>query len=162
GQRYPVPSGDRPNARLHGAGGDLPGASGDDRGDHLSSGVPAARTVPRYLHPADDCDPGRHRPGVDDDVPPTTRRAELPAVAGRPATLALDLLTRYGDSGAGCGRNLAMDAARDADRARWPGFVTDRAAGVGCRRWRGPVANLPRHHPAIDPALPDGRGGTAH
>ena len=46
----------------------------------------AARTV---VHPADDGDAGGDRLGVDHDVPPSVRRAELSADLGRPAAVDL-------------------------------------------------------------------------
>ncbi|KTT89290.1 hypothetical protein NS44R_15040 [Mammaliicoccus sciuri] len=55
---------------------------------------------------------------MDHDVPPAARRAELSAVVGRPAAAALGVQPDDGDPLAGAGRDLAMDAAGDADRAR--------------------------------------------
>ncbi len=46
------------------------------------------------LHHADDGYAGRDRAGLDHDVPSAARRAQLPALAGRPAAAALGVSSR--------------------------------------------------------------------
>src|SRR5258708_10359010 len=89
------------------------------RGYRVSRQISDARFSARPFHFADDGNASRDRFGVDDDVPPATRYPQLPLVAGRPAAAALGVSPRDRDSFAGHGRDLAMDAAGDADRARW-------------------------------------------
>ena len=92
----------------------------------VSPEISAARLPARPLHHADDGDAGGDRAGVDHDVPPAARRAELSALARRHAAAALGVPSRHRDPLAGPGRDLAMDAAGDADRARRAGGDPDR------------------------------------
>src|SRR6266404_1245844 len=105
---------------LYRAVGSAAAAARHARGGGVSRQISDARLSARPLHPADDGNPGRDRAGVDDDVPPATRYPQLPAVARRPAAAALGVSPRDRDPIPGPGRNLAMDAAGDADRARRP------------------------------------------
>ena len=61
------------------------------RGACLPPPLPPARPRARRLHPADDGDAGRGGPGLDHDVPPAARRAELAADQRRPAALHVGL-----------------------------------------------------------------------
>ena len=105
----------------------LPLIFGTLRGRRVPPEISAARLPARRLHHADDGDAGRDRAGVDHDVPPAARRAELSALADRPAAAALGVRSRHRDPVAGAGRDLAMDAAGDADRARRARRAADRA-----------------------------------
>ena len=98
--------------------------------------------------------PGGDRAGLDHDVPPAARRAELSAVAGRPAAAALGVSPGDRDPFAGAGRDLAMDAAGDADRARRPRRDPDRALRKRADRRRQFLADVPLHHAAADHAVP--------
>src|SRR6266404_3294339 len=89
----------------------------DLRGRRLSREFPRPRRAAGDLHHADDGNPGRDRAGVDHDVSSAARGSQLSALAGRPAAAALGVPPRDRDPVAGAGRNLAMDAACDADRA---------------------------------------------
>ena len=105
----------------------LPLMFGTLRGGGVSQQISDARLPARPVHPADDGNAGRDRAGVDHDVPPATRHPQLSAVAGRHAAAAVGVSPRNRDPLAGAGRDLAMDAAGDADRARRPRRDPDRA-----------------------------------
>ncbi|CAA9579768.1 MAG: ABC transporter, permease protein 1 (cluster 1, maltose/g3p/polyamine/iron), partial [uncultured Thermomicrobiales bacterium] len=162
GRGRPLPGGGRPHLRLHALRGRPPRPLRRPGGAHVPPGVPAARLLPRRLHPADDRHPGCHLPRLGDDVPPPAWGAELPAEPGRPAALALGLRAGHRDPLAGAGRDLAVDAAGDADRARRSGGDADRATGVGPDRRRRRLADVLGHHPAADPPLHHGRGCPPH
>src|SRR4030095_774036 len=120
----------------------------NDRGADLPSAVPIPRRLARHLHHADDGDAGRGGAGMDDDVPPAAGRAQLPAVAGRTAAVAVGLLAATRDPEPGPGRGVALDAARHADRAGWLGGAADRAVRVGETGWRIGVAAASPSHPS--------------
>lgn len=58
------------------------------------------------------------------------------------------------DPVAGAGRDLAMDAARDADRARRPRGFAHRALRERADRRRLDLADVPPHHPAAGRPVP--------
>ena len=68
---------------LHAAVGRRAAVPRHARGADLRYEISAARLPARHLRHADDGDAGRHRAGLDDDVPSAARRAQLSAVAGR-------------------------------------------------------------------------------
>ena len=124
--------------------------------------IPAARLPARAVHHADDGDAGRDRAGVDHDVPPAARRAELSALARRHSGAALGVPPRDRDPVAGAGRDLAMDAAGDADRARRARRDPDRALRERADRRRELLADVPLHHAAADHAVPVHRRDDPH
>src|SRR5580698_9289437 len=69
----------------------------------ISHEISDARLSARSFHFADDGNAGRHRAGVDDDVPSATRHPQLPAVARRSAAAALGISPRDRHSFAGPG-----------------------------------------------------------
>ena len=71
--------------------------------------ISMARFPARDLHYADDGNAGRDRAGLDHDVPPATRRAQLSAFAGGVAAAALGISSGNRDPLARAGRDLAMD-----------------------------------------------------
>ena len=85
---------DRPHLALHRAVGAVAAAVRHLRGGGVSPEIPRARLSARGVHHADDGDAGRDRAGLDHDVSPAARRAQLPAVAGRPAAAALGVSPR--------------------------------------------------------------------
>src|SRR5262249_59702711 len=113
-ERSALRRGGRAYAGLYGP---LGAAAADLRyalGGRLSSEISAARLPARHLHHADDGDAGRDRADLDHDLQSAARRAELPALAGRHSAAALGISSRDRHPVAGAGRDLAMDAARDA------------------------------------------------
>ncbi len=138
-----LPRGDPPHVLFHGARRGAAARAGHGRGDDLPPRVPVARRAARRLHHADDGDAGRRRARLDDDVPSAAGRAQLPAVARRPAALALGVFADARDPEPRAGRDLALDAARHADRAGRPRRAADRALRVGAARRRHRVAALP-------------------
>ena len=152
-----------PHTVLHQSFGAAAGAAGCGGGGVLPSQLPRPRPRANYLHHAHDGNPGRHRPGLDDDVPPPTRSAELPADQRGATPLGLGVRCRHRDPDLGHGRNLAMDAAGDADRSRRPSQPAHgplRSRGAGRRQplagvlARDAAAGLAIHH--------GGRGDPRH
>ena len=161
-ERSALHRGDRTYAGLHRAVGGAAARVRHVRGRGVSPEIRRPRLPARSLHHADDGDAGGDRAGLDHDVPPAARRAELSAVAGRHPAAALGVSSGNRDPLAGAGRDLAMDAAGDADRARRPRGDPDRALRERADRRRQPVADVPLHHPAADHAVPVHRRDDPH
>ena len=83
-------------------------------------------------------------------------------VARRPAAVALGLSTGDRDPEPGPGRDLALDAAGDADRAGRPRRAADRALRERAARRRQRLADVPLHHAAAGLAVHAGRRGHPH
>src|SRR5882724_3018448 len=161
-ERSALRRGGRAYARLHGAVGVAAAGVRDIRRRHLSRELSRPRRPARDLHHADDGDAGRDRAGLDHDVSSAARRSQLSAVACRPAAAALGISSRNRDPFAGAGRDLAVDAAGDADRARRHRGDSDRALRERADRRREPLADVPLHHLAADHAVPVHRGHDPH
>ncbi len=116
---------------FHGPRGRRPAPPRHRRGDDLPSRVSVPRRAARRVHHADDGHARRRRTGVDDDVPPAAGRAQLPAVADRTASVAVGVLAHARHPEPRDGRGVALDAARDADRAGRARRLADRAVRIG-------------------------------
>ena len=153
---------DRAHALLHFARSRFAVGVRHHGGAGISPQVSAAWFSARRIYPADDGNTSRGRAGVDDDVPPAAGRAELSAVTGGLAGVAMGLFPALGHSEPGDGRDLALDAARNANRTRWLGIAAGGAAGVGDDRWRDRLADVSLHHVAAARPIPDDRRRHPH
>src|SRR4029453_5931253 len=152
-----LPRGGRAPALVHAAGGARTADSGYRRGACVPPEVPAARILPRRVHPADDGHPGRYRAGVDDDVPPTAGRAQLSAVARGHRAERVGVFAKPRDPLPRVGRHLAGDAPRHAERA-WRSRVAPYGpVRGGVSRRRHALADVPPRHAADAAALHHGR-----
>src|SRR5918993_1968429 len=131
-------------------------------GARISAALPFPRRAARDLRDAHDGDARRHRARLDHDVPPPARGAELPALARRHRPASLGLPPGKRDPVPRPGRDLAVDAARDADRARRPRRDPGGALRERRHRRRQRVPAVPLYHLADDRALPDGCGDHPH
>ena len=144
-----LPRGDPAHVPLHGdrrAGADRPGQW---RRRSRSPPVPGPRTAPDGVLASHDGDAGLHRPHLADDVPPAARGPELSPQPGGHRAPAVDLLADLGAAEPRAGRDLAVDALRDADRPRRPGRPPHGALRGRADRRGQPLAGHPvRDEPA--------------
>ncbi len=152
-ERSPVHRSGRAYARLHRAIGAAAAHLRHFRGRRVPHEIPVARLPACGLHHADDGNAGRDRAGLDHDVPSATRRTQLSAFAGRLAAAALGVPSGDRDPLAGAGRDLAMDSAGHADRARRHRRTSDRTLRKRADRRRRHMADVPLHHAAADHAV---------